>query len=287
MVPGTERLRLPSHHQFKSLEANRQAASDRSQAGVETRRTLRTECSQCCLASVRGKSITPCAKYRPRHCVHGAWTEKRLVDYTLEHLQRRLDGTCFGFEDLWRVAHVAGMPFKMKNPATGRSVEVTVRRLGETYGGGNTTGAGGHPFVLLSRTAKRIEEEEDCRRIIESPYDLRDMLPPNVRRVWDDPGPFDAKLLALWTHVAVTPQSRSYNCVGGYGYMQYQPATGTVSISGGYPPRVDLELWLSRENRYHSFESFDGLLAFYDELPFFNIWEKENDQPRSLNCRVR
>lgn len=283
LTPGTESLRVPYEHNFFKLEDTKDELSSRAEAGVETRRVRREECSKCFLGGKYGHTVHPCMKYAPRHCKHGAWTEEELVKTTLDYVKPQIEPH-FTLDELWCIANTIGVPFPKKSEHTGRDREWMLCRM-------ELSGSHDFPLVVACRTAKGSRHESQSFSFAKDVYQF---LSKGTKLVWDNARekPRDDALLALWLHVAFLTHEKSYSYfwhrekTGDCGYGNCAPRVGSVGLSSS---GVQLRLWLSKETRTVYFGNFKDMVDRYEDLPLFNICHLRADilANRSLYARVR
>jgi hypothetical protein len=271
---GSENFcRTASEHYFNYLESVHSELSKRSHAAAQTRVFVQTQCQQCYFGS---RSI--CDRRWARHCEHGAWTEDRLTEYTLECVRRRLVETksTLTLQHLWAIANICGNRFSRRDDRTGRLAEFVVQRVGENSGSGDDTNR--HPCIFVSRTARDARRELSTLKFF-SIKALRRFLPEVMQKQLDAVPPLtkeNRKQLALWLQLSVTSHGRSYSLVfstkNNCGYAWVQPRVGTVQFSGA---GIKVELWFAKFERTHNFYSFQRILDHYGQLPYFNINEAE------------
>lgn len=283
-APTAKSVRRMCHHDFRDVESARDAISDRSRAAAETRNRIRTECSKCYFGGKtygHPRKPTPCCRWRVRVCEHGAWTEERLVDYTLEKFARVLEDTPFDLESMWRVAYVSGVFFKKKSEHTGRPRQWVICRITKGY----RYSSEGKLEVIASRTAR---DARGPMVSLTSPQEVRDFLSPEVQELWDNPKPMDREAFAIWLHLAITTCGRSYSyyfstdkCCG---FGSVSPSLGWVGLCSYGVKRC---LWLSREERETTFSSLQEVFNHYEDLLLFHIREEENETKPHLYAHVR
>ena len=291
LYPGNGRRRYafstPRDHHFNDLEDNHARLIERSRAASKTRNFIHQECHQCYFGSKYGA----CDKWRARNCGHGAWTEQRLIDYTLESVRHRLLETksTFTLPQLWTIANICGERFSQKDERTGRIAEFVVQRVGESPGNGTSPW---RPCVFVSRTARDARRELPALQFF-SLKSLRRFLPDVLQQRLDQVPTLvkeNHKQLALWLQLAVTSHGKSYTFLfstkDSCGYSWAQPRVGTVQMhfSG-----VTVELWLAKFERDHSFSSFQKVLDHHERLPYFDITATETQpvEGRALTGNVR
>jgi hypothetical protein len=279
--PGNKGGRPASEHHFASLEEARAELCARNRAAAKTRTFIQRECHNCYF----GNKYGPCSRWRPRHCDHGAWTEDKLVDYTLECARRRLLETKshLTLNHIWLVANICGEPFRRRDERTGRDAEFVVQRIGEERD---------EPCIFVSRTARDARRELAPLAFF-SLHDLKRFLPdlPRIKLENLPPlaTPAQRRQLALWLQLSVTSHGKRYSFFFSTektcGYADAQPRVGVVKLhwSG-----VEVVLWLSKFERTHDFGSFQRVHDHYDELPYFSIADAE-DKPQGipLNRHIR
>jgi hypothetical protein len=288
-APTVRSVRRLCHHDFTDIETNRDALSERSRAGAETRKRIRTECSKCYFGwttNYNKKVVHPCCKWRVRGCEHNAWTEERLVDYTLERFERTLEGTPWDLESMWKVACVCGVFFKKKSEHTGRQRQWVLQRIYQRYGSQTENSIA----IVASRTSRDARGPEQYAT---SPQAVRNFLSKELQAQWDDTPPMNRERFALWLHLAITSTGRSYSYVfngkDGCGFGSTSPAVGWVSLDTrgyGYGGATRC-LWLSREERTRTFTSFKEIFDHYEDLLLFGIAKKEDEVSPSLHPYVR
>jgi len=271
-APDVKSVRPLHEHTFRDVEDVRKRLSERAVDGAATRKTIREQCAKCYLGSTSyTKKPRPCFLWRARYCEHGAWSEERLVDYTLEHFERALAETPFDLESMWRVAWVSGAFFKHTSPHTQRPQEWVISRLQTTV---QTPVA-----VVAARTSQEARGET---QYLESPADVYAFLDEALQARWDAAPPIDRARFATWVHPAVTREGLSY-ALGGGMFGSYAPAVGWVCLdrySG-----VEVCWWTSRKIRTVSFQNLKEVYNYYADLPFFGAADVETDRALSLSAR--
>jgi hypothetical protein len=281
LCPGNKGHRSAPEHHFTDLEDARGRLAERSRAAAKTRNFIQQQCKQCYF----GGKYSACNQWRPRHCDHGAWTETRLVDYTLECARQRLleMKSSFTLNQIWAVAHICGDRFERKDDRTGRIAEFVVQRMGE---------GAAEPCVFVSRTARDARKEMPALQFL-SLKDLRRFLPESLQQKLDAVSPLakaeHRRQLALWLQLSITSHGRSYSFFFSSkkdcGFAWAQPRVGIVKLHFG---GVAVELWLAKFEREYDFPSFQKILDHYECLPYFGIAEGE-DAPlgRPLRGNIR
>ena len=279
-APGIHGCRPPYDHMFTGLRDTQQRLSERSKRAAVTQKTIRDECSQCHLGARYSPTcrVQPCGKYGPRNCEHKHWTEKRLADYTLEHLKRATAGTAWHLATLWRLANVMGIPFKRPNKHSG-SVEWVIRRLASSaskYGG-----EAGDVHVVASptgRTRRRHQSE-----VFDTPRKLYAFLSPELKAIWDNPPPMNRTQFAMWTHVVLTHEGKGYATAHCF---YYQPTHGYVTLVGSRG--ICTTVWMTTHERDHCFYNWRDMFSHYgDTLPWFSPLREESDHKKQLYASVR
>lgn len=282
LKPSAKAIRLPFHCNFSQLEEAQDDFSNRTSAGADTRRTIHKECRHCYFGGEWGpysgstkKTVHPCNKWTPKYCKHGAWTEERLVKYTLERFEAGLKKRSqFTLKDAWVVAQLAGIPFKIVAGQTKRKREWQICRISEEYQGQ----ADQSVRILVSRTAR---DARDLTLKFVSMAELKEFLPEFMLEQLKEVSkkPIDREALALWAHASIMSSGRSRN---GYfstddscGFTSFQSKVGSVILNYR---GVRVQLCLSRREDYIDFGSFKELQDYAHDLTLFNITDEEDDE---------
>lgn len=293
LEPKTKAIRLPFHSNFAHLEQVRDDFSARTQAGVNTRRTINKECRKCYFGrefqyyGQGKKNVTPCTKWNPKYCKHGAWTQERLVDYTLECFERTLKARGqFSLQDMWVVAQLSGIPFKLRAAQTNRLREWHICRIED---GGYGRPDPNHVRVLAARTAR---DARDNTLPFSSMDELHEFLPPFMREQMQEfrKKPVDRQQFAIWAHLATLSSWKShtgfFNSDHGCGFTSYQARIGAVFLVENGGVRVQ-KLWSKSEN-YNTYWEFDSVYSAAECLMLFQITDAEEDDcTPSLNHWLR
>lgn len=285
--PGEKHIRPPYHANFTDLEHTQGALSDRSAAARKTALRKANECTKCYFGGtvpVYGSPTgrrrpTSCTQWAARCCEHGAWTEERLVDYTLEIAQQSLKRGPFSLEDVWRIGRIAGIPFKRKDPNTRGRSEWQVAKIVDDHS---------RIAIRLGRTARNMR---DVHQDVHSLEELRAFVPDFL---WEQfqtgVPPIDRTSLAVWFHVVSARHGRSYSYLvhtkrDGCAYMEYTPQYHCVEID---PGGATAHTIMTRERRTKRFRGFEEVFNHFGRLLLFNIHEKEHPiETPALDAWVR
>lgn len=290
--PSTKAIRLPFHSNFTNLENVQDDFAARTKEGAETRRTINKECRVCYFGGEYGpysgsttKHVSKCNKWSPKYCKHGAWTEERLVEYTLERFEAALKTRSqFTLKDTWVIAQLAGIPFKLKAAQTGRKREWQICRISEEYQGQGAKAV----RILVARTAR---DARDLTLKFVSMAELKEFLPKFMLEQLEHVSkkPIDREVLAVWAHAAIMSCGRSRNgyfsSTDGCGFTSWQSKVGVVFLATYNHVRV--QLCLSRREDYIDFRSFEEMHNYVQDLTLFNITNEEDDRIPSLHHWMR
>jgi hypothetical protein len=269
-APGVKRVRHPFYHDFAGLKATREALSERSKAGVETRRTKREQCTKCAFGGYGyGQTPVSCDAWSPRYCEHGAWSEDQLIDTTLQLYGDWAKQHGVTLRQLWQLFCVAGIEFKHKDPETKRPrawwLSRPIADLGKP----------GDPFgVVFKRTSRCCRTHDPEDRKVMSLAEAYKFLTPTLRKIFDDAPPIDRDQLALAAQLSVASHGVGYSfyfsskdsC--GFGY--HQPDVSYVQIKPNWIG-VELGLWGKTYERTRRCESFESIYNYFGNLPMFDI----------------
>jgi hypothetical protein len=287
-TPGTPSFRLPYEHDFRDMEGAQEDLSSRAREGVATRKTRREQCTKCYFGgstTFRGHTTNhACTKYSPRWCKHGAWTQEELTRVTLAYTEEALAKSNFTLNDLWLVAHVAGIGFPKRNPDTNRNREWVISRL-------DAVGEAQKLKVIARRTGRGSWYETVE---LDSAKAVYAFLSKGTRLVWDEAKKKkrDDDQLALWLQLASLRHGKSYSFYwsskkgDACGFGSCAPLVGYVSLHS-YGAHV--QLWLSNEKRDVYLGDFQEMFNRYEQLPLFNMWQPLKDTLRhpTLYAQVR
>jgi hypothetical protein len=250
LQPGTRNWRTFHFYQFNDLSSKREELSQRTQSGVKTRTTKRTQCSKCYFGyKDRSGHIHTCP-HGPRDCIHGAWTEEELIETTYQSIAVQLKHKIYDLDTLWRIGLIAGHRFKQER----QEWMVSRAQFGGTA-----------DFIKLVRTAKRKRGEI---RTIESFDEIYPTLPDTLKQRLETHKKIDRRSLAIAIQASHARHACGYYCsrVGVY----YTPKISFIRIEPEHS--VILGVWGRTFERTHSFSittGFDHLLSYFKTLPAF------------------
>jgi len=278
LSPSTEGYRSYRKQRFPpALAVIREELSDRAQNGVKARKTRREQCPKC----IFGSKYAACKKWAPNRCDHGAWTQEALVSYTLDLAEKRLEGSGFTLEDMWRVAHITGIPFKKQDSNSKRPRLWMVKNIHDGYKDSLS--------VQVRRGSRWAADEPQFFNTAE---DLYAYLTPELQELWNKTPELNRDDLALWLQLAVTQFGKSYtfqfSSANSCGFMECTPTLASVTLYTHYARRVRTELWVNGEVRHHEFGDFEDIYTHFERLPLFSLWAEEtrnNANPVSLHVQ--
>jgi hypothetical protein len=271
--PG-ENVNKPYQLDFHGLDEAREALSNRSKAGIETRRTLRTQCTECFFGGTGYKgSALPCDKYRPRNCPHGAWTEEQVMNATLPPFKAGLESAGFTMRQFEQTLAIAGQPFRRPTEQGGYAKWIVTKLHLERHSPATN---GWRGKVLLKRVAR---DHRDTWEYLDDLHTLWKMLPPDLRRIFDEAPILPESTLAVAAHMSVCHTIKPYICMQGC-IREVCPDISHVRVR--WPHQVEVGYWTVTYWRDMSFSGLESVASYFNgTLPGFSLSKyKEGDEFR-------
>ena len=278
--PG-EGVNQPYQLDFNGLEDARKELSDRSKAGIQTRRTKKKECTVCFFGGTGYKnSALPCDTYRPRSCKHGAWTTDQVMDATIPPFKAALEEAGYTMRQFEQVLAIAGLPFRLPTEAGGYAKWI-VSRL--SFDVKEVNPHKHRVKVLLKRTSRGNRGEW---RYLDNIYEMWKLLPADLRRRFDEAPELSQDVLAVAIHMAVCHTVRPYTCMQGC-IRVVDPDISHVAVRR-YLHQVEVGYWVATYWREMTFSSIEGIAAYFNGgLPGFSLSRHTEDTGFNFNVYPR
>jgi len=273
--------RIQRPYDFHNLEHDKEQLSRRASNGAATRDTKKRLCPQCYFSKpfqFAPHESTPCSSWGPRACIHGAWTQWEYLEHTLARVRDCLTTSSFSLEDVWRVAQLAGTPFKKKNEETGRDREWVISQIFETY----DTSPSREIKVKVRHNAIKNYSIEGFG----TPQALLEFLPPDMQQKWHEANPsFEEykESFVIWLNLSILPYGKSYRF-----YFSSQKSSGigscTPSIHSVHwsPTEIKLVVQTIKRKQTHCFYNFDDVIGYLGRIPLLS-----NLRPDELKTIMR
>lgn len=261
--------RIHHSYDFKNLEYAKEQLSVRAANGAATRDTKKRLCPQCYFRKTF--RFTPhesvsCSEWGPRACIHGAWTQWEYLERALARVRDCLDTSSFSLEDVWRVAQLAGIPFKKKNEETGRDRQWVISQILETYDSSPSSKI----KIKVRHNAIKNYSIEGFGTL----QALLEFLPPDMQLRWDKANPsFEEhkESFVMWLNLSVLTCGKSYtfwfNSQKTSGIGNCTPSIHSVHWS---PAEIKLVVQTTKRKQTHCFSNFADIRGYLNRIPLLS-----------------
>ena len=270
--PGAT-IDAPHALSFQDLEGAREALSARTQAGVNTRRTKRVECTKCYFGGYGYKDApSPCDQWRPRRCRHGAWTEAQVLEATIPPFEQQLKKDGYSIREFEQLLAITGRQTVLPLGKGGRRVKGIVSRL-------SFSGAGDFQNPKTCVVLRRTSAKNRYVQVRKSLNEVLTILPEDLRRIFDEAPSLPPTLLATAIHATVCHSVKPYICMAGC-CRQVTPYISHVAVHNEWEG-VEVGYWMTTYWREFHFKDPEKLQQYYGDLTAFDI----GDAPDGLGFR--
>jgi hypothetical protein len=223
------------------------------------------ECTKCYFGGYGYKKTpSPCDKWRPRNCEHGAWTEAQLLEATIPPFEARLKEDGYTLRQFEQLLAITGKEIKLPLGEDGRLVKGVVSRLVFSRPEGRTQ-------VGLCRTGIKNRGVLDQRTL----DDVLSMLPDDLRRIFDEAPTLSPMTLATAIHATVCNSVKPYVCMAGC-CRSVAPHISHVAVHHEWQG-VEVGYWTTTYWREFHFKDLEALQQYYGNLTAFTIARDAGD----------